>query len=429
MKLPDSPPVLVVGGGPAGSTVAILLARLGREVLLVDRARFPRAKACGECLNPGGVEALERLGLLGVVEATDPHPLLGWTLRSPGTREVRTRFGPKAGPALGIRRDRFDLALLDEARRLGVGVAEGVQVMGVDPDPDRPQVTLRGPGRLIRTVRPRILVGADGLRSTVARAAGAIRRRAGPVRTSLSWRLRGPPSMERAGTLFLGEPFTAGLAPVRKSPTGTEWSLTVVVDPAPFRELLRSDPTALAAAALEELHPGPGAPTPPDRTRRPQASGPFHWPARWVSRGAILLVGDAAGYFDPLTGQGIFRALRGAEMAAPAIDSTLKEMEDSGGSRIPRRSLERYEVDHRRAFQAGRRIQFLVDRTLSRPLSRALALAFLGRAPRKADALIRVIGDRASSWTLMDPRLWLPALPPTTTHPTSSPWRSNADRG
>src|SRR5207302_1243084 len=82
--------LVIVGGGPAGSAMARLLAQRGRSVTVVDRAAFPRAKPCGECLNPGAVAALERLGLLGSVLALGPARLDGWRVESGGHVAVGT---------------------------------------------------------------------------------------------------------------------------------------------------------------------------------------------------------------------------------------------------------------------------------------------------------------------------------------------------
>src|SRR5688572_27475854 len=101
--------VLVVGGGPAGSTVARLLALRGWAVTLLDRARFPRAKPCGECLNPGAVEALSRLGLLHRVEALGPARLRGWRVESAGRVAVGSFPAWREGRSLA--RAGFDQAL------------------------------------------------------------------------------------------------------------------------------------------------------------------------------------------------------------------------------------------------------------------------------------------------------------------------------
>src|SRR5579862_5294898 len=105
--------VVVVGAGPSGATTALLLARRGHEVVLVDRARFPRDKACGEGVMPPGVAALRRMGLEQRVLATGAQPLGGVTYRHQRAGvEVRLPFpdppdgGPPAG--LGVRRTSFD---------------------------------------------------------------------------------------------------------------------------------------------------------------------------------------------------------------------------------------------------------------------------------------------------------------------------------
>ena len=109
-----------------------MLAARGRDVLLVDRHRFPRAKACGECVNPGGVAMLDRLGLRRAAERTGPVPLRGWALETPAGRRAWVGFAPPV-VGWGIDRATFDLALLNEARRRGVRVREGVRVNSVAP--------------------------------------------------------------------------------------------------------------------------------------------------------------------------------------------------------------------------------------------------------------------------------------------------------
>lgn len=382
--------VLIVGAGPAGSGLAALLADHGVDVLVVDRARFPREKACGECVNPGGVAALGRLGLLESVRSTHPVRLEGWNLHPLDGPAVAARFPSGTGHALGVRRGAFDHSLIRNAIERGARFREEIHVQHLDLSGPHPELQGRttgespapGPWR----ARARLVVGADGLQSVVARALGSPARAPRRVKASLSWHLEGPVPDTPAGSLLLGGPFTSGLAPVHAdSPHRTIWSQTVVVDPKQHGEELKANPERLRVRALERLRPDDAGQFQP--LGAPRGSGPFDRPARRVSRGPVLVVGDAAGYFDPLTGQGIHRALRSAELAAPVLVHAL------ASGPVGSEALAPYDRALRRAFQSGRRIQWLVDRTLERPFLHAPAFALLRHVPQLADTLIAVTGD------------------------------------
>src|SRR5438309_353441 len=127
----QSAEVVVVGAGPAGSAAALLLARRGRDVLLVDQARFPRDKPCGEYLNPAAVGVLRRLGLEEALQAAGARAVSGVLLTSPAGRMVRVSY-PAAGGALpwglSVPRMALDAALLRAAQAAGVRVREGFRV-------------------------------------------------------------------------------------------------------------------------------------------------------------------------------------------------------------------------------------------------------------------------------------------------------------
>jgi 2-polyprenyl-6-methoxyphenol hydroxylase-like FAD-dependent oxidoreductase len=118
--------VAVVGGGPGGVAAAITLARAGRDVVLVDRARFPRDKACAEYLSPATADALARLGVLAAVEAKGPQRPLGMHLigRSGSRALVRYPDGASSRRALCLSRRVLDATLLQHAREAGVRVLE-----------------------------------------------------------------------------------------------------------------------------------------------------------------------------------------------------------------------------------------------------------------------------------------------------------------
>lgn len=393
--MPPEPQVLVVGGGPAGSTVAGLLARRGMHVLLVDRAAFPRAKPCGECLNPGAVALLEELGLLDAVMELGPAVLRGWDLRTDRGAAATGRFPLRASFGLGVSRERLDATLLETCGRAGVQVQTRVRVEGVVPGGPgfRPTVVARTARGRRLSWRPDLVIGADGLRSVVARSIGAA---SGPARlrkVSLTCHVRVPAVLRERdrGTLFLGREGTVGLAPLG----GADglWNATVVLDPRRYGRALARSPLSVFRARVAAAAPDwPGI----EVVAGPWASGPFHRPVCRAWAPGVLLVGDAAGYYDPLTGQGIYRALRSAQLAATAAGDALRGDPDAPAT---------YGTRIRSAFAWPRRVQRGVEAVVS---SRLLdpALALLGWRPAVADTLVGVTGDLLPVRALARPAPW-----------------------
>src|SRR5574341_1595494 len=128
------PDVIIVGAGPAGSTLATLLARRFIGMLLLDKATFPREKTCGDYLSPGTVRLLDRLGLLEAVRAAGARALRGVMVTSPDGTTFRAAYPEMPGHggdrphALAIRRAVLDALLLGHARRWGLKCLEGFRV-------------------------------------------------------------------------------------------------------------------------------------------------------------------------------------------------------------------------------------------------------------------------------------------------------------
>src|SRR5438034_1736370 len=164
--------VVVVGGGPAGSAASAILARQGCRVLLLDRARFPRDKACGDYLNPGCAAVLDRAGMLGEVRSV-AVPVTGMRIFAPDGTSALTAFS--AGPGYALPRLTLDQALLSRASRAGVIVREESRVVGLEHNGEILTMKAesgRGAGRL-EAHSARLVMATDGLRSTVARLVGA----------------------------------------------------------------------------------------------------------------------------------------------------------------------------------------------------------------------------------------------------------------
>lgn len=382
--------VVIVGGGPAGSVLATLLARRGRGVVILDRSSFPRPKPCGESLNPGGVRALFDHGLGEAVEALGPSTMRGWVLRSAsGTSATADFDGPKTR-AWGVPRSRLDATLLDAARSAGARVVEETTLLGCETGGRGgrpPRLVARDRSGRKLELQPRVLVGADGLGSRVATSLGWRRPPRGPRKASLSFRVYGTRTDPERGTLFLGNSTTLGIAPV--SADGREWNVTLVASPDPSGRIedgarMAADPHGLlhermAAAGIEWLE-GPRI------VGGPWTSGSFHRRNRTVTGPGVLLVGDAAGYYDPLTGQGISRAIRGAEIAAQAVDLGFREGRTN--SEFPG-----YASALERMIRPTRTLQKAIEFVVSRPRVRDAAVGALRRSPSFAGLLVGITGD------------------------------------
>jgi flavin-dependent dehydrogenase len=375
--------VVVVGAGPAGSALAARLAARGVGVLLLDARAFPREKPCGDCVNPGGVALLERWGwaraLRGEVAVRE---IAGWRLAAAGGPGFAPSYGG-ARVAWGVRRRDLDAALLRRAVACGARFAPGLRVVAVSRAPDGrvDGVWARGAQGPVR-VGARLVVGADGLRSVVAARLGLVRRP--PRRRKVAWVAHVPgaaDALDGVGELWVARgPGGRGACVVGLAPLG-DGSLNVTCVHAPPEGERPASWEAVLACVPEAARRLRGFAREPGLL----VSGPFDRPVRrtWVA--GALLVGDAAGYYDPFTGAGIYRALRSAELAEPRALEYLATGAPA--------ALAAYGRACRRALRRGRALERLVERVVSRPRAFAYAAALLRRAPAAAAACLRAVGD------------------------------------
>src|SRR5882672_3916534 len=218
-SLPSRVDVLIAGAGPAGSGLARHLARAGIQILAVDRAVFPRDKACSENMSPETVRLLDRLDVVPTLEAAGAHPLRGTTVTASGGAHLSGEFARLATPpwrstGLSLSRRILDHQLVGSARAAGATVVEGVAVAALLEE--RGSVTgalLRDDTGKLQEVRARLTVGADGLRSLVARR-GSRRTLGAPARIGFVAHVAGVRDLGSSAEMHVGAEGYVGLNPI-----------------------------------------------------------------------------------------------------------------------------------------------------------------------------------------------------------------------
>ena len=390
--------VLVAGAGPGGSTVAALLAGAGFRVTLVDRAEFPRDKACSEYMSPEAVRILDRLGLVGPLESAGAVALEGTAVTAPGGSHLHGSFAraghrPFRPTGLSVPRRVLDHQLAGVARGAGAELLERttVEELLYRHGAVAGAVVRDREGRR-RALHARLTIGADGLRSLVARRLGP-RRHGRPRRVAFVAHLAGVEGMGSSAEMHVGRHGYVGLNPIG----GGRTNVALVV-PAPEAAAARG---RVEGFFLEHLAGFPGVAGRVARAsldRRVLATGPFAaWSGRVTADGAAL-VGDAADFFDPFTGEGIYCALRGAELLAESAVAALGQP-----GPVPAAALAGYRGARRRAFAGKWAVERLVGYGMWFPRVFDRAVARLGRRPGMADTFIGVTGDFVPARAVLNP--------------------------
>ena len=390
--------LLVVGGGPAGASTAAWAARAGLDVLVVERERFPREKACSEYLSPEATRDLDALGVLEEIEASGAAKLTGMRIVADDGSAVLGRFPvsehrrPYRPYGLALPRSRLDTAVLGAAAKAGAEVLEGVTVERLLFEDGVVVGAMLRRGDRRWEQRSRALVGADGLHSLVARRLGLSRRR-GPRRLALVAHLADVEGMGDFGEMFVRSGRYAGLAPIG----GGRVNAAAVVPAAEGRAIAR-DPAAFLRAELAAVPELRRRVAGARLVRAVMVAGPFARTARSTVTNGALLVGDAADFFDPFTGEGIFAALRGGHLAAEALASAL------AGGAATRDALRPYRRARRQAFLGKWAFERLAALSATRPrLMRRFTHHLAGRSA-VADLWVGVAGDYVSPCALLAPR-------------------------
>jgi flavin-dependent dehydrogenase len=374
------PDVLIAGAGPAGAVAALVLARAGVRVRLLERASLPRDKLCGDTINPGALAVLRRLGIADEVERAGV-PIHGMIVTGSSGVTIAGRY-PEGTHGVSLRRRELDAMLVARAIEAGAELETGVmvrapvvessgrfrRVIGLEVSSVR--------GTVARLQAP-IVIAADGRRSRLAFALKLARHPARPRRWAIGAyfeRIAGPGD---CGEMHVRAGRYIGVAPV---PGGLTNACVVVPQP---RCGALCEPAALLSATLArdallaDRFASARMVTPPG------VLGPLAVDTSAAGLPGLLLAGDAAGFIDPMTGDGLRFAFRGAELAAEAALRGLDGSPDTAAL----------------ALAAWRRAEFggkwRMNRALRALVASPAAIAWAAAGARVCPALLRQVINAA----------------------------------
>jgi len=373
--------VAIAGAGPAGALAAAILASAGLRVSVFDRARFPRHKLCGDTLNPGALAVIRRHADVSSLLA-DSDPIDGMLLTGPGGVRVRGDYG---GGLAGrsITRRVLDRWLLDRAVAAGAAVHEEAVVRDVTMCDGRVGgIAIAGGSGRPLTHPARVVIAADGRRSALAMGRGLSNQPPRPRRWAIGAYYEGVCGVTRVGEMHVRRGHYIGVAPI---PGGLTNACLVV----PHAH--GDEPIAQPAGALDQhLRADPELSERFAHARRvepPSMLGPMAVDTSAAGEPGLLLAGDAAGFIDPMTGDGLRFALMGAEIAAAIVKDVF-----GGAISIDRAHLE-LAARRRGAFHAKWRFNRALRALVASPASVTAATATARVWPSLFGRMIRFAGD------------------------------------
>lgn len=378
--------VVVIGGGPAGCAMALDLNRRGYSVALCDQAKFPRDKVCGEFISPGADPILSELGVLDAIEALMPKRLKGVAISSYESEELGIEYPAVAETglrptSLSVPRYRLDELFLRQVQKSGVKVFEQHKVTGfLFAEGCVAGVEGWDETKTSFSINCKLVVDAGGRNAVSLRKFGLKREPRGSTKLAFSAHWQGVCLPDDYCYMHVSHPGYTGISAVGNGCS----NVVLVVDssaigdenPEPFyHRILKKN-----VRRFEMLSKG-------ERVEPVRSVESLAFAVKPVPCGGLVLIGDATGFIDPFTGEGIYLSLRSAQLAGEAIHNGFKRSDFS------RNLLSFY--DRRRQMEFGDK--FLLSRILQMLIynrffcDRVFGVLALDHA--LAETLVGVIGD------------------------------------
>ena len=371
--------IAIVGAGPAGSSAAIFLARKGYSVALIDKERFPREKLCGDFINPINRPVFRALGVEEEILSQQHEKVTSFRMTSFSGEEAEAALvGRGEDTGLGLRRFDLDHILLKRAASEGASLFEETKVRSIRKENGGWNLEIDRRG-IVEHLPARVLIGADGRNSWVAHHLGMV--------TASSTRRRSVGFQVRLkSTTKIGSKVEIHLFPDGYAGLVGLGDHTVTLGFAVGKTVLRYQ----APERLLDSHLSVN-PYLKETLRRSEIVGamcstyPIYFSPRRSYGNGVLLAGDAARVSEPVTGEGIYFAMKSGELAAKALDQAFKVSDFSA------RHLHIYEHECQRAFARRRTINIIIQWLMYRPAVLSPLIRLSRTRTRLLDSVVRMI--------------------------------------
>jgi geranylgeranyl reductase family protein len=372
---------VIIGAGPAGSSTAVALAGKGYSAVLLDKASFPREKLCGDFLNPVTWPLLRELQVERALLAR-PHEKIGtfrFTSLSGADAEIPLSVnGDEAAVGLGLRRLDLDQVLLQRAKSAGATVLDGCKPKALLRESCGWRLKIDN-SNVLEDVKARVLFAADGRNSWVAHHLGL----ADPATMqgrSVGSQFRLKCASHASGKVEI-HLFPGGYAGV-VGVDGDTVTLGLAIEK---HRLLDGRPEEILLESILPQNPWLKKMLRSGQAGEMRSTYPVYFPPRRAYTDGILLVGDAARVNEPVTGEGIYFALKSGMLAAKTVDSAFQRSDFSAAR------LRSYARDCRSAFSLRRGINAFIRRLIYRPALLEPLIRCSGKRPWLLGSLVQTI--------------------------------------
>ena len=377
--------IVIIGGGPAGTSAALFLEKKGYRIALLDQAFFPRDKVCGEFISPAADDIFSDLGILKSIDDLNPTKLSGVVLSAYESSYLQVDYPVSANgrvmTSLSVERSMLDNLMINHVRNSKVQLLEGFKVTDLLFEGEN-VCGVKGYDEVKKefSIKAKIVIDAGGRNSISLRRLNLKKGSSQKGKIALAAHWEGVKELGPYCYMHISDPGYTGIAPVGKNRA----NVVLVVDR-----------NKLAGANIEQFFMktvlgnqlrrgilGAGAPV-----EKIRVMDTLSYSVKKPKCGGLILVGDATGFIDPFTGEGIYLSLRSSQLAVEVINNAFDRSDFSS------RQFQRYDKMRRKEFREKNILSKALQYLIYKPTLCKRVVESLIRQKELSSLLVGVIGD------------------------------------